>query len=226
MRIVLKVNNTFHLRESIFILGITLLWNQCVYLWARWIAGSWHYYDMTTSVDRMVPFLPWTITIYLGCYLFWGINYFLCTMQNRADRNRFFCADALAKGICFVFFLMIPTTNIRPEITGSTIWDSLMVFLYWMDAADNLFPSIHCLVSWLCWIGVRKRKDIPAAYRYFSLAAAIVICISTLTTRQHVIIDMIGGILLAEACYYVAGYKKVCDVYAVILSWIKRKIKL
>lgn len=44
-----------------------------------------------------------------------------------------------------------------------------MRLLYWIDAADNLFPSIHCLVSWLCWIGVRRRRDIPYGYSFFHL---------------------------------------------------------
>lgn len=223
VRLALGLENNFDYTESILILGITFLWNQLVYLGARWIAQSWHHYDMTTAFDRVVPFLPWTVSIYFGCYLFWGLNYFLCTVQSTAERDRFFCTDALAKGICFFFFLMIPTTNVRPEIVGGTIWDSLMKLLYQIDAADNLFPSIHCLVSWLCWIGVRNRKDISMIYRYFSLAAAIVVCISTLTTRQHVIADVAGGVLLAEICYYAAGHDKVCKVYSATISLIKRK---
>lgn len=215
------LKNKLHFREIFLVLGMAVLWNEAVYLGARWIAQSWHHYDMTTSVDRQIPFLPWTVSIYFGCYLFWCINYFLCAASKPTDRDRFFCADALSKGICFLLFLVIPTTNVRPEIAGETIWDSLMKLLYRMDAADNLFPSIHCLVSWLCWIGVRKRRDIPATYRYFSLAAAIAVCISTLTTRQHVIMDVAGGVLLAEVCYFAAGYTKVCDIYSKSIVLIK-----
>lgn len=40
-----------------------------------------------------------------------------------------------------------------------------MRFVYAVDAADNLFPSIHCLVSWFCYIGLRGRRDIPVWYR-------------------------------------------------------------
>lgn len=194
--------------EILIVLATTLIWNEAVYLGARQIAHSWHHYDMTTSIDRLVPFLPETVSIYLGCYLFWCINYFLCAAQEKPERDRFFCADVLAKSICFLLFLLIPTTNVRPEITGQTIWDTLMKLVYSIDAADNLFPSIHCLVSWLCWVGIRKRKDIPVIYRYFSLAMAIAVCISTLTTKQHVIADVIVGILLAELCYYFSGKKK------------------
>lgn len=201
----MKKQEIRNLKNAVIILFLTFLWNQCVYLGARWIAHGWYHYDITTKLDNAIPFLPWTIIIYLGCYVFWCINYFICAVQPKAERNRFFCAEIMAKGCCLLIFLWIPTTNIRPDIPGNTIWDNLMRLLYQLDAADNLFPSIHCLVSWFCWIGVRNRRDIPLFYRCFSLIAAIAVCISTLTTRQHVIADVIGGILLAESSYYIVG---------------------
>lgn len=222
MKMILKNKPDFI--ETALILGVAFLWNEAVYLGARQIAQSWYHYDMTTAIDKLVPFLPWTVSIYFGCYLFWCINYYLCAVQKKPERDRFFCADVLAKGICFVLFLLIPTTNIRPEIIGETVWDVLMKLLYQIDTADNLFPSIHCLVSWLCWIGVRKRKDIPVLYRYFSLAMAVAVCISTLTTRQHVIADVVCGVALAEVCFILSGHTKVRGYYSTSLSFIKSKL--
>jgi membrane-associated phospholipid phosphatase len=121
----------------------------------------------------------------------------------------------------------VPTTNVRPEITGSGIWDQLMLFLYQVDAADNLFPSIHCLVSWLCYIGLRGRQNVPAGYRFFSCVMAVAVCISTLTTRQHVLADVAGGILLAEGCYrftrvsgFAASYGR---FFEKLTGWFARK---
>lgn len=205
-------------RETLIALALTFAWNEAVYIGARLIAQSWHHYDMTTWVDGLVPFLPWTVSIYFGCYLFWCVNYYISASHSKARRDRFLCADVLSKGVCLILFLLIPTTNVRPEITGDTLWDNLMRLLYQIDAADNLFPSIHCLVSWLCWVGIRTRKDIPAIYRHFSLAAAIAICISTVTTRQHAIADVFGGIVLAEGCYFIAGFPKVCAIYSRFLA--------
>lgn len=204
--------------EAVMVLSAALLWNQGVYYAARLLTKTWRHYDMTTPMDLLVPFLPWTVLIYFGCFLFWCVNYYLCAVQEKSKRDRFFCADALAKGICLLFFLAIPTTNVRPEIAGETGWDALIKLLYQIDAADNLFPSIHCVVSWLSWIGVRGRKEIPLAYRSFSLIAAIAVCISTLTTKQHVIVDAIGGVMIAEGCYRISGIPKVLAAYARMLS--------
>ncbi len=180
--------------------------NSTVYGSAKIIAGDWHHYHMETPLDRAIPLLPWTLLIYFGCYLFWIANYVLTVrVSSREEAYRFLSADFLAKLVCFVFFLLLPTTNTRPEITGNGMWDAGMRFLYWIDSAENLFPSIHCLTSWMCYIGIRKQKSVPAWYRIFSCLMAVAVFISTLTTKQHVLVDVVGGVILAETCYLIAG---------------------
>ncbi len=182
-----------------------LVWNMAVYRGAHWIAQDWPHMDWTLPIDRAVPFLPWTIVIYYGCYLFWAAVYLFCARQEKALAGRFFRADFLAKAVCFACFLLLPTTNVRPAVEGTGLWESLMRLLYRIDAPTNLFPSIHCLVSWLCWIGVRDHRELSPWLRRSALFMAVAVCISTLTTRQHVILDVAAGILLAELSWYAAA---------------------
>lgn len=193
--------------------------NSTVYGGAKMIAGGWHHYNMETALDQAIPFLPWTLVIYFGCYLFWITNYVLTVrVSSREDAYRFLSADFLAKLLCFVFFLLLPTTNTRPEITGDGMWDMGIRFLYWIDSADNLFPSIHCLMSWMCYIGIRKQKSVPAWYRTFSCLMAVAVFISTLTTKQHVLVDVAGGVFLAEICYLIAGRTALAKWYGTIFD--------
>lgn len=206
--------------KAVCILLVALIWNVSVYWGARLIAYSWPHTDLTSQWDHAVPFVPWTIVIYGGSYLFWVVNYILCAMQESYARSRLFCADMLAKFICLIIFLAFPTTNVRPAIVNKDFWSEAMKMLYGVDSADNLFPSIHCLVSWLCWIGVRKRKDISALYRYLSLAIALAICVSTMTTRQHVMVDVVGGVALAELSYIVADFAFMRSFYSKLINSI------
>lgn len=112
-----------------------------------------------------------TVVIYFGCYIFWIIGYLYNAAMDKRHCYRFLMADWLAKAVCFICYVVYPTTNTRPEIVGSDIWAQLMRFLYSMDAADNLFPSIHCLVSWLCYIGIRGNKKYRSGYVQLSVFA-------------------------------------------------------
>ena len=105
------------------------------------------------------------------------------------DRHRyqFFTADFYARLICFVCFVFFPTTNTRPELTGSDIFTGAVRFLYQIDKPINLFPSIHCMASWFCCIGLRKCENVPKWYQNLSEIIAVLVFISTLALRQHVL---------------------------------------
>lgn len=197
--------------------------NSMVYGGAKIIASGWHHYNMETALDHKIPFLPWTVLIYFGCYLFWAANYVLASRQGREEAYTFLSADFLAKWICFVFFLLIPTTNTRPTVPEGGVWNALMRFLYWIDSPENLFPSIHCLTSWFCYIGIRGRKNVSVFYRGFSLLFALAVCVSTLTTKQHVILDVVGGVALAELSYWIAGHTGLAGWYGALFEQRFRK---
>ncbi len=196
------------LRGRVYIcvtLFTALFMNLLSYTAAKLLTADRRHVDMTLPVDAFFPFLPWTVVLYLGCFLFWAINYFTCARSGRPDSDRLFCADVMTKVICFVIFVCVPTTNIRPDVSGSGVCVWLMKMVYRVDSADNLFPSLHCAVSWLCWAGVRKNENVSLMHRILSLAMAFITCICTLTTRQHVIVDTFSGVLIAEVCYRLAA---------------------
>ena len=202
---------------SLFPLILAFSFNMAVYTGARLIAGGWPHYNIESKLDRALPFWPPAAAVYLGCYLFWIANYILIARQKKEEVCRFFWSDFLSRIVCFVFFLVFPTTNIRPFVEPEGFWNQVMCWLYSIDAADNLFPSIHCLVSWFCYIGIRGKKDIPVWYRGFSLIMALMVCVSTLLTKQHVMVDVIGGVLLAEICFCIGKRKGVPNFYRRLL---------
>lgn len=204
------------------ILAVTV--NMAVYLGARLIAGDWYHYSIETSFDRMIPFWPPSAAIYLGCYIFWAVNYILIARQEKRKVCQFFAGDILSRLICLAFFLLLPTTNTRPAVESTGFWNQVMRLIYTVDSPDNLFPSIHCLVSWFCYIGIRDCKNIPAGYRRFSGMIAVLVCISTLTTKQHVIADVAGGILLAEICLRIGRCPSVSRFYEKLIDRINRKL--
>lgn len=143
---------------GIFPVIFSFVFNCLVYSGSRMIAGGWYHHNIETAVDRSLPFVPQFLIIYFGCYLFWAVNYILIARQDRYSVYQFFTGDFISRCICLGFFLLYPTTNTRPVITDGGLWNQLALWLYSIDAADNLFPSIHCLVSWFCYLGHPRKK--------------------------------------------------------------------
>lgn len=189
-------------KHSRKLLLIVFLYNMFVFYFSRLLVGNHEHYVFESALDSKIPLLPFTIVIYFGCYLFWFANYILCSRYDEKQAKRFLYADLIGKTVCLVCYLFIPTTMARPEISGNDIFSILIRFLYQIDSPDNLFPSIHCFCSWMCYIGMRGDERYSKKYRIFSMVFALAVCVSTVTTKQHVLIDIPAGVLLAEGSFF------------------------
>ena len=202
----------------------TIITNQLVYQGSKLINLHLHIWDISTPIDHTFRLVPWTIGIYVGSYVFWFFAYFIIAMQDdRKQVERFFAAALLAKAFCLVLFLALPTgADLRPaEVVGTSFWAKLTRFIYAADSpAVNYFPSLHCLASWLCFIGVRGKKEFPLAWRIASFFLAVAVFVSTITTRQHVLVDVPGGIVFAELSWALSDFDAVKNTYAKIINWI------
>ena len=207
-----------------FPLVFSFVFNCLVYSGSRAVAGSWYHHNIESNLDLRLPFLPQFLIIYFGCYIFWAANYILAARQDRKEVYRFFTADIISRCVCLIIFLAYPTTNTRPVITDAGLWNQAALWLYSVDAADNLFPSIHCLVSWFCYLGIRGNQKVPVWYQRVSMVIAVLVFVSTLLTKQHVIADVAGGIVLAELCFCIGRKTELYRIYEKFGSRIEQKI--
>lgn len=179
--------------------------NMIVYSGTMSLCKDWVHYDLTTPLDQSIPLVSSWMYVYFGCYVFWVINYILVARIYRDDKStfyRFVTTDMVSRLVCAFFFMAFPTTNVRPEIIEATFSDKLLAFLYRIDQPTNLFPSIHCLVSWLCFAGIRKSEKVTTWYKVFSCIMALLVVASTQFTKQHYIADAVAGIAIAEFLFW------------------------
>ncbi len=197
-----------------------------VYFMTKFINAGMDKHNFTFPVDELIPFVPESSYIYLGCYLFWLYSFFLIAKTGKKNFYNMLSSIYLSYPVCFAFFVLLPTTIERPVLSGNMPSEYLMRFIYNADTPVNLFPSMHCLLSWYCYMFVRKRNDIKKGYRIFSLIFTILICISTQTTKQHYLIDIFGGILLAELSWYIAEKINFGKKLAVFFDRINTKLNV
>lgn len=194
-------------------LASCFIWNCLLYNGVRIINAGRTHYDLTTSFDVATPLIPSFILIYFGCFVSWGIYYVLCARTSKESCARFVTFDLITRTICGIIFIALPTYNIRPQIVNDGIFWQLLQFLYHIDNADNLFPSIHCLVSWNCFVGIRGLKCYKKRYKVLAFVIAILVFIATLVTKQHVILDVISAVVISEACWYLVKHTNIDKVF-------------
>lgn len=110
---------------------------------------------------------------------------------------RYTLRAALMSAIGFAFYLFYPSAV--PDFGVDWSQYASLQFLRAGDASRNAFPSLHVSFAVLtCHLldGQLRRIGVPAALRWLNLAWCIAITYSTLAIRQHVVVDVAGGLLL------------------------------
>ena len=188
---------------AVVALSILIVSNLGVYYGARLINELLDrpYLDMTGAIDRAIPVIPAFSIIYVAAFPFWYVTYFVICRSNRERCIRLVSADVAAKLLCGVLFILIPTTNVRPVLADSGFGNWLLGLIYASDAPDNLFPSIHCLESWMCYLAIRNEEKVPVWVKDSALILALLICLATLFTKQHVLVDALAGLVIADGVW-------------------------
>lgn len=156
-------------------------------------------HNIMTGVDDIFPLSTWWVSIYLLSYVFWILNFLLVAREGKEEYCKFMTAYLAGEFFSFACFILFPTTLTRPEITGTGFFDWMLQMTYNADMPVNLLPSLHCMDSWLAFRCIWGAKRTPRWYQLTSFVIAILICLSTQFTKQHVLIDVFAGIIVAEA---------------------------
>ncbi len=180
--------------------------NMMVYVGVSLFREHLTFSSLETPLDTMIPFVSPFVLFYVLAFAQWIINYLLIARESKNFCYRFVIADIFSKIICLFFFLLMPTTLTRPDITGSGLFDLLVRFIYQSDPPVNLFPSIHCLESWCCIHAAFCMKKVPKWYRPITVLMSLGVFTSTLFIKQHVIVDMFGGIAAFEIGYLLSSF--------------------
>ncbi len=157
------------------------------------------------GVDRAVPLIPWTFIIYLSDYLLaLTVILWVGSLEKYNSLTRVAFTVLVLSGLCFMFF---PTTYPRPTYPAGEPWfiDFLMNLVGSADTPNNCFPSMHVALTGACTYAIRNSST---RSRLLYLVWSLLIFASTLTTKQHYFVDILGGIvavsvaiLLEEKCY-------------------------
>ena len=179
-------------------LALLVIINLIVYEGTQFLMLHAKHWSLALPLDGRIPFRPAWMVIYILAYLQWAVGYVMIARESRERCYRMFMGEIIAKFICGLFFIVMPTRIERPSVEGSGFiaWFTRLVFS--ADLPGNLFPSIHCLESWFCFRGAIGMKRAPRWYAPAMLALTLLVFASTLLVKQHVLVDIPAGILVAE----------------------------
>ena len=160
-----------------------------------------------TWVDHLIGFEAVALPFYLSLWLYVSLPPFF--MRTRLAiieygiRIGLLCIVGLA--VFYFFPNQTPPANIDwAQVPG-------MAFLKGVDAAGNACPSLHVATAIFscCWLHWRfGALGLSTSLKAANIFWCIAMVYSTIATKQHVAIDVAGGMLLSFIAAWCLGLKK------------------
>lgn len=183
--------NTSLIRNTIAMLIVTLVLYSGYQLSNRFHLIEPRYLPLS-SLDNAIPFLMWTVWPY---FLLIFMAFLPIAIRNRNLFNQTMWAFTIAVSLNIGFWLLYPTIFHRPPLPAE---EGYSAFAYrWLCSIDtpaNCFPSGHITSPAIgCWaLSKESPKYKTAIWVCFALLS-----LTILSTKQHYIWDLPGGLLTA-----------------------------
>jgi membrane-associated phospholipid phosphatase len=150
-----------------------------------------------TLVDEWVGFIPWTIWIYFSL---WPYVIVLPSFYANFRQLLVYLNGALLiSGVGMAIFYFSPTAVPSARVANRAQHPGFDL-LEGVDATGNACPSLHVAFAVYTALGMRRvLREIraPRGVQGLNLLWGAGICASTLTTGQHVFLDLLAGGALA-----------------------------
>jgi membrane-associated phospholipid phosphatase len=181
--------------------------------------------QLITAVDHQIPFVEIFVVPYLLWYAFIFLMLVYFCIYDRAIYYRTLLSFCVGMLVCYVIYFFFQTTVPRPELMGTGILTGMVKYVYGADQPFNCFPSIHVLSSYLMILGIRHSKLWTIKKDMIVSTIAYSIILSTLFVKQHVVLDVVAGVLLGSLLFKLFYYLEAETVFNFFKRMFKTKLQ-
>lgn len=192
------MNRIKNIKSDLFYLSLMLIFPlfHIIYKFLNTPHGKVH--NLSTVFDVSIPFVKVFIIPYVTWYLFTYIIFFYIYQKDKKIYLRTIITYAACLVLSYSIFYFFQTTVPRPYLVENDIFTNLVRLIYKFDKPFNCFPSIHVLSCYLIMKSIKQLKSQNNFTKPFIYFICLLIILSTLFVKQHVLLDILCAILLVE----------------------------
>ena len=159
-------------------------------------------YIIHSPIDDLIPFNEWFIFPYCSWFVLLAAVTAMLWWYDTESYDKLCLMMFSGMTLCLMIYMILPNgLDIRPTaeaIGRDNLAMRIMQLIWKADSSVNVCPSIHCQSSGCMALAFSQSK--LAKHRPTLKAVAWVwagfICLSTVFTKQHSIIDVVCGLVL------------------------------
>ena len=198
------------LLAEILLLGLQTL----LYFGVETFEGKPH--NVAKKIDGHIPFVPAFVYIYVLWFPLILLFPLALFRANPMAYARYQTAILLDIALSLVCYLVYPTSFARPKAPDTVSGRAMKLVFRGSYKGLNCAPSMHCSMCYLVLHFVGATPGLPFAVAAIAVPVALGIVVSTLFTKQHVVIDALTALPLAAVCILIGNRLP----FTALLHWI------
>jgi membrane-associated phospholipid phosphatase len=155
-------------------------------------------YNVYTWFEQQIPLIPSFVYVYCFVYIVLvALPVFL--IKDKKQYYQLLSKIIVITIVSAFIFIIFPTTTNRPILNDSSWSSFLLMNLYVIDSPHNCCPSLHVSLATILALTLHLKNY----WKTYPLIIAVLVILSTLFTKQHCLIDIMGGIAAASITWII-----------------------
>ncbi|MCI7814379.1 MAG: phosphatase PAP2 family protein [Lachnospiraceae bacterium] len=164
-----------------------------------------NFHEIHTWIDDKIPFCEYFIIPYLMWFAFVAVTIIYFVFQDKKGYYRLITFLFTGMTLFLLISYMYPNGHhLRPnEFARDNIFVDMVRMLYKIDTDTNVLPSIHVYNSIGCYIAISKSPKLrqKKGIQIGSFVLMVLIILATMFLKQHSVIDVVAGTVMARMIY-------------------------
>jgi membrane-associated phospholipid phosphatase len=152
--------------------------------------------DLYTQLDHMIPFIPRFAFIYVTVYWVFLMGYL--SSETPHETVSLFKSGLAIVVLSVGIHMIFPVEFVRPELIVTDFASWGLSAIWANDNPVSCFPSTHCAMAMFAGLVIYHRRTFVGLW---AMLLAVGVGISTMLTKQHYVLDVLGGFSLALIVY-------------------------
>lgn len=191
-----------------YVIIFSIIFQGLTYILAKLTPFPIHY--IGNNIDDKIPLISNFVYFYVLWYLMIIFVPFFLYKRDKDSFKKYICTDVICLLISMFIFILYPTTINRPNIQINNLSSVFLNIIYFFDTpAMNCLPSVHCIISFIFIFCVFKNKKMNFTFRISIEILSILVIISTMFIKQHVLIDAVAAFIISLGVYILVQKLKI-----------------
>lgn len=195
--------------KIIIIICLTVIFETTVFFSAKLTPFNKTLLD--SNIDRLIPYISQFIFFYILWYIFLFLIPYIFYKKNKNTFYKYLTSFFISIAVCGIIYFFFPTCVERPIITNNNLSSILTNIIYKIDTPVNCLPSGHCLLCFYFIIGLSEIKNIKPIYKILIFTSSVLIILSTVFVKQHVLYDVISALILSIITWFIVNKTKIYE---------------